>query len=105
MLAHDTCTHTQPVLSTVSKGSFIGLLKGSKKKGQQAQHHQNPDQDSKQTQDEGGAERDGEGSKPSWNVLSKDFMMGSKLRDWDKSQGEEATADGGEQYASSMESE
>ena len=87
------------MLSAVSKGSFVSLLKGSKK-----QHQQDESQSSKRKGEAEEAQGDeGDDSKPSWNVLRKDYMMGSKLRDWDKSRKEEAEDE--KEYASSMESE
>ncbi|KAL5477326.1 hypothetical protein EMCRGX_G024115 [Ephydatia muelleri] len=87
------------VLSAVNKGSFVSLLKGSKK-----QRQQDESQSSKRKEEAEEAQGDeGDDSKPSWNVLRKDYMMGSKLRDWDKSRKEEAEDE--KEYASSMESE
>lgn len=87
------------MLSAVNKGSFVSLLKGSKK-----QRQQDGSQSSKRKEEAEEAQGDeGDDSKPSWNVLRKDYMMGSKLRDWDKSRKEEAEDE--KEYASSMESE
>lgn len=103
--AHDTHTHIA-VLSTVNKGSFVSLLKGSKKKRQQdgSQHLLDGSRREKGEESEEAPQDDEDNdSKPSWNVLRKDYMMGSKLRDWDKSRKEEAEDE--KEYASSMESE
>ena len=55
------CTPTHTVLSTVDKGSFIDLLKGRK-----------PQEESSK-----------------WPILSDDYMLGAKIRDWGKEEEEE----------------
>lgn len=105
------------VLSTVNKGNFISLLKGNKKKSQQIgsqkqqegeMHDDDGDDDGGDDggddDDDGGHGDDDDDSKPSWNVLQKDYMMGSKLRDWDKSQDKALLCDE-EEHDSSVESE
>jgi len=68
----------EKVMKSVSKSSFLDILKGTAQSIPQAAEA-NYDQPEIKT----------EISKPTWNVLRDDFMMGAKLKDWDKKEGEQ----------------
>ncbi|KAF0695653.1 Aste57867_13547 [Aphanomyces stellatus] len=64
-------------IKSLSKDSFLGLLK------QQGKKSATPAQ-------EAAADSDDDDDKPNWSVVQDDFMMGAKLKDWDKDDGEGA---------------
>ncbi|KAJ3597916.1 hypothetical protein NHX12_001432 [Muraenolepis orangiensis] len=71
------------LLSSVSKKDFIDVLRGKDTGGK-----------ARKAAKETGAVRGEE--QPSWGVLRDDFMMGAKMKDWDKqSDGEEEQASAG----------
>ncbi|XP_011483226.2 RRP15-like protein isoform X1 [Oryzias latipes] len=77
------------ILSSFSKKDFIGALRRTEEGGRvhgEGRTHGKPE--------EGAAAE----QKPSWSVLSDDFMMGATMKDWDKDSGAEEAephSDGG----------
>jgi hypothetical protein len=63
----------EKVMKSVSKSSFLDMLKGTARSIPLAAEVK-----------EFKPEVKDESSKPTWNVLRDDFMMGAKLKDWDK---------------------
>jgi len=63
------------VIGSVSKSSFLDMLKSSS-----ASKAPGLEADSKKKEETEEVEKE----KPSWNILRDDFMMGSKMKDWDK---------------------
>ena len=37
----------------------------------------------------------GEDAKPTWSILRDDFMMGAKMKDWDKEDDDDGSSDDG----------
>ncbi|XP_032803553.1 RRP15-like protein [Petromyzon marinus] len=72
------------VLSSVTKKDFISMLRG--------------EEDATLTRSGPGrtAPQAGEQSGPSWNILREDFMMGAKMKDWDKESVSSASGGDGE---------
>ncbi|XP_078714032.1 RRP15-like protein [Lampetra fluviatilis] len=72
------------VLSSVTKKDFISMLRG--------------EEDATLTRTGPGrtAPQAGEQSGPSWNILREDFMMGAKMKDWDKESVSSASGGDGE---------
>lgn len=61
------------VLKNIDKSAFLKVLMGDKLSSSTEQH-----------QEAKGVENNTEKSKPTWSVLRDDFMLGAKLKDWDK---------------------
>ncbi|XP_072032351.1 RRP15-like protein [Amphiura filiformis] len=70
--------------ASISKGDFLDLLKGSKNKTKDRRESRHL---SKKTDTGKPDEKD----KPMWSVLREDFMMGAKMKDWDKQQEQDKT--------------
>lgn len=64
------------VLEGVDKGKFLDVLKGASANGGAEGDSQITAKDTKRS----GKDK----SDPSWNILREDYMMGAKMKDWDK---------------------
>lgn len=67
------------VLKSIDKRAFLDVLMGEK-----SQHI-----DEETEKDEVRSKTKESTEKPTWNVLRDDFMMGAKMKDWDKELEEE----------------
>jgi len=72
------------VLKTINKSNFINMLSGKA----QVDTVEPPEKRSKmaeeEEEEEEEGEEEGEGQRSSWNILRDDFMLGAKMKDWDK---------------------
>lgn len=73
------------VLKSVDKRSFLNVLMGekpSRKEGNLSRREENLSEKEKELSC--GQNKGGKGLETTWNVLRDDFMMGAKMKDWDK---------------------
>ncbi|XP_067681221.1 RRP15-like protein [Haliotis asinina] len=76
---------SEKVMQSMTKGKFLDLLKGSKP---------SMSEDSKQDiKKEPTQEKDEQSTK--WKILRDDFMMGAKMKDWDKDDSSDQGEEGG----------
>eukprot|EP00794_Sanderia_malayensis_P018183 gene18183-19997_t len=79
------------ILESVSQSSFLDMLKTDSASKDSSTQKKETTQKKKDTNDANDAKT------PSWNILRDDFMLGSKMKDWDKE--DEASADEDENEA------
>lgn len=68
------------VMGTMTKGKFLDILKGT-------QIHNGGD--SEEESKESGKQIDSKSGNKRWDILREDFMMGAKMKDWDKDSSDE----------------